>query len=157
MQTEVRGKFNHAVVMTDQVEQECVNQLKTLCSQEVFKDSKIRIMPDCHAGKGCVVGFTATVKDKIIPNLVGVDISCSISTYRLNVSETDFSRLDEVIRAYVPSGRAVRENISALADEQLRADVARVCREIGDLERLERHLCSIGSFGGRKPLFGNKP
>lgn len=148
MKTEVRGKFNHAVVMTDQVEQECVNQLKTLCSQEVFKDSKIRIMPDCHAGKGCVVGFTATVKDKIIPNLVGVDISCSISTYRLNVRETDFSRLDEVIRAYVPSGRAVRENISALADEQLRADVARVCREIGDEERLERHLCSIGSLGG---------
>ena len=144
----VQGKYNTATVMTDQIEEECVGQLITLCSQEIFKDSSIRIMPDCHAGKGCVVGFTATIKDKIIPNLVGVDISCSISTYKLNVKEVDFQKLDNIIRKYVPSGMSIRSTVSKLVSDDLKSKIENVCKEIDDESSYLRHLKSIGTLGG---------
>ena len=144
MKLEVKGKYNSAIVMTDQIEEECVGQLVTLCSQEIFKDSQIRIMPDCHAGKGCVVGFTASIKDRIIPNLVGVDISCSISTYKLDVKEVDFEQLDNVIRKYVPSGMSIRSTVSKLVSDNLKAKIEKVCQEIGDENGYNRHLKSIG-------------
>lgn len=148
MKLEVKGKYNSAIVMTDQIEEECVGQLVTLCSQEIFKDSQIRIMPDCHAGKGCVVGFTASIKDRIIPNLVGVDISCSISTYKLDVKEVDFEQLDNVIRKYVPSGMSIRSTVSKLVSDNLKAKIEKVCQEIGDENGYNRHLKSIGTLGG---------
>ena len=148
MKLEVKGKYNSAIVMTDQIEEECVGQLVTLCSQEIFKDSQIRIMPDCHAGKGCVVGFTASIKDRIIPNLVGVDISCSISTYKLDVKEVDFEQLDNVIRKYVPSGMSIRSIVSKLVSDNLKAKIEKVCQEIGDENGYNRHLKSIGTLGG---------
>ena len=148
MKLEIKGKYNSAVVMTDQIEEECVGQLVTLCSQEIFKDSQIRIMPDCHAGKGCVVGFTASIKDRIIPNLVGVDISCSISTYKLDVKEVDFEQLDNVIRKYVPSGMSIRSTVSKLVTNELKAKIEKVCKEIGDENGYNRHLKSIGTLGG---------
>lgn len=148
MKLEVKGKYNSAIVMTDQIEEECVGQLVTLCSQEIFKDSQIRIMPDCHAGKGCVVGFTAYIKDRIIPNLVGVDISCSISTYKLDVKEVDFEQLDNVIRKYVPSGMSIRSTVSKLVSDNLKAKIEKVCQEIGDENGYNRHLKSIGTLGG---------
>lgn len=148
MKLELQGKYNQAVVMTDQIENECISQIVELCSQEIFKDSKIRIMPDCHAGKGCVVGFTASIKDRIIPNLVGVDISCSISTYKLDVKDVDFAELDAVIRKHVPSGMAVRSSVSKLVSDKLKDKVYKVCKEIGDVNGYDRHLKSIGSLGG---------
>lgn len=148
MKLEVKGKYNSAIVMTDQIEEECVGQIVTLCSQEIFKDSQIRIMPDCHAGKGCVVGFTASIKDRIIPNLVGVDISCSISTYKLDVKEVDFEQLDNVIRKYVPSGMSIRSTVSKLVSDNLKAKIEKVCQEIGDENGYNRHLKSIGTLGG---------
>lgn len=148
MKLEVKGKYNSAIVMTDEIEEECVGQLVTLCSQEIFKDSQIRIMPDCHAGKGCVVGFTASIKDRIIPNLVGVDISCSISTYKLDVKEVDFEQLDNVIRKYVPSGMSIRSTVSKLVSDNLKAKIEKVCQEIGDENGYNRHLKSIGTLGG---------
>lgn len=148
MKLEVKRKYNSAIVMTDQIEEECVGQLVTLCSQEIFKDSQIRIMPDCHAGKGCVVGFTASIKDRIIPNLVGVDISCSISTYKLDVKEVDFEQLDNVIRKYVPSGMSIRSTVSKLVSDNLKAKIEKVCQEIGDENGYNRHLKSIGTLGG---------
>lgn len=148
MKLEIKGKYNSAVVMTDQIEEECVGQLVTLCSQEIFKDSQIRIMPDCHAGKGCVVGFTASIKDRIIPNLVGVDISCSISTYKLDVKEVDFEQLDNIIRKYVPSGMSIRSTVSKLVTDELKAKIEKVCKEIGDENGYNRHLKSIGTLGG---------
>ena len=148
MRMEIRGKYNSALVMTDQVEEECISQIITLCNQEIFKDSQIRIMPDCHSGKGCVIGFTAKIKDKIIPNLVGVDISCSISTYKLNVKEVDFEQLDQVIRKYIPSGMAVRSNVSKLVSQELKDKIYQVCKDINDVDGYRRHLQSIGSLGG---------
>ena len=148
MRMEIRGKYNSALVMTDQVEEECISQIITLCNQEIFKDSQIRIMPDCHSGKGCVIGFTAKIKDKIIPNLVGVDISCSISTYKLNVKEVDFEYLDQVIRKYIPSGMSVRSTVSKLVSQELKDKIYQVCKDINDVDGYRRHLQSIGSLGG---------
>lgn len=148
MQLDIKGKYNTAVVMTDAVEQTAVGQIITLCSQEIFKDSQIRIMADCHAGKGCVVGFTATIKDKIIPNLVGVDISCSVSAHKLDASEIDFAKLDSIIREHVPSGMSTRQNISKLIDSKLEQKIKTVCQEIDDTENFGRHMRSVGSLGG---------
>ena len=120
---EIQGKYASAVVMTDQIEQECIDQIQSLCSQKIFQNAKIRIMPDCHAGKGCVVGFTAQIKDRIVPNLIGVDISCSISTYKLNVKEIDFDQLDKIIRMYVPSGMSVRSKVSSLGSQDIADEI----------------------------------
>ena len=145
---EIKGLHNTAVVMTENVEPMAYNQIKTLCDQEIFKDSKVRIMPDCHAGKGCVIGFTANLKDKVIPNLVGVDISCSISTYKLDATQVDFERLDKFLKFNIPHGDSVRENVSPLVDEDLRERVIQVGKEIGSTPELsQRDLRSIGSLG----------
>ena len=148
MKLELKGQYNTAVVMTDAVEQTAVGQIITLCSQEIFKDSKIRVMSDCHAGKGCVVGFTATIKDKAIPNLVGVDISCSVSAYKLHVENIDFAKLDEVIRTHVPSGMSTRQSISKMVSKEFEKKIRTAADEIGDKKSAGRHLMSLGSLGG---------
>jgi len=75
---ELRGKYNGAKVFTDNIENGAISQIIELCNQEVFEDAKIRIMPDAHKGAGCVIGFTADLGDKVIPNIVGVDIGCGM-------------------------------------------------------------------------------
>lgn len=80
---EIRGKYNTAIVYTDQIEPTAVGQLTVLCSQPFIEGCTLRIMPDVHAGAGCVVGTTLTIKDKIVPNLVGVDISCFTGDTRI--------------------------------------------------------------------------
>lgn len=107
----LKGKFNTAKIFTDNVEQACIEQIENLLNMEAFAGTKIRIMPDCHAGKGCTIGFTMDVKDKIVPNLVGVDIGCGM--YCMNIGKTkeeiDFAKLDEVINKLIPSGFNIRE------------------------------------------------
>lgn len=145
---ELKGKYNTAVVMTDFVESDAIGQIIAICSQEMFKESQIRVMPDVHKGKGCVVGFTAKVKDKIVPTLIGVDISCSVSAYKLDAKNIDFDKLDAVIREHVPSGMSFRKNISKLVDNNFAKKIKDVCREIDDLDDYGRHVCSLGSLGG---------
>ena len=96
-------------IFTSNIEQEAVNQINELLEQDAFKDSKIRIMPDVHAGKGCVIGFTGNLGNKVIPSITGVDIGCGMLCVELGKSEIDLAKLDEVIREYVPSGRNVHE------------------------------------------------
>lgn len=144
----LRGKYNTALVMTDFVESMAVGQIIAICSQEMFKDSQIRVMPDCHAGKGCVVGFTAKVQNKMAPNLVGADISCSVSAHKLDAKTIDCEKLDQVIRQFVPSGMAFRKEISKMVDRKMETKIKAVCKEIGDTGELGRHLCSMGSLGG---------
>lgn len=98
-------------IFTDDIEQEAINQINELLDQEVFKDSKIRIMPDVHAGKGCVIGFTGNLGDKVIPNIVGVDIGCGMLCVELGNIDLDLERLDKIIREYVPSGLNVRNEM----------------------------------------------
>lgn len=101
----IKGKYNEAVVYTDSVEESTIGQIMSLCNRAYFKESNIRIMPDTHTGTGCVIGTTMTIKDKVVPNLVGVDIGCGVYVVQLNKSiKTNFDKLDRVIRTKIPSG-----------------------------------------------------
>lgn len=106
----IKGQFNNAIVYTDNIEEKALQQIKELCNQEFVKDSRIRIMPDTHAGAGCTIGTTMTIKDKIVPNLVGVDIGCGMFVSRIQKTRVDFAKLDQVIRRMVPSGFEVRQS-----------------------------------------------
>lgn len=129
-------------IFTDDVEQEAINQINELLDQEAFKDSKIRIMPDVHAGKGCVIGFTGNLGDKVIPNIVGVDIGCGMLCVELGNIDLDLERLDKIIREYVPSGFEVHDERKY---KFLELQDLKCYRELKDTKRLER---SIGTLGG---------
>lgn len=96
-------------IFTKNIEEQAINQINELLNQEVFKNSKVRIMPDVHAGKGCVIGFTGNLGEKVIPNIVGVDIGCGMLCVELGNIDLDLERLDKIIRQYVPSGRNIHE------------------------------------------------
>ena len=129
-------------IFTDNVEQEALEQINTLLEQEAFKNCKVRIMPDVHAGKGCVIGFTADLGNKVIPNIVGVDIGCGMLTVKLGNIDIDFDKLDKAIRKRVPSGRDVHEG-RIVRFKQLQN--LHCYRQLKDAKRLER---SIGTLGG---------
>ena len=137
---EIKGKMNTAVCYAKVVEEEAIEQIRRMCDYEFTEGSQIRIMPDVLAGKGCTIGSTMTVKDKAVPNIVGVDIGCGMYTVNLGKGEIDFERLDEVAH-YIPSGMMVWEG------RQERFDLAslRCYRSLRDTKRLER---SLGTLGG---------
>ena len=130
-------------IFTENVEPQALNQIYTLIKQPAFADCKVRIMPDVHAGAGCVIGFTADLGDKVIPNIVGVDIGCGMETVELGNIDIDLSKLDEVIRKYVPNGRNVHETedkFSEIIINQL------YCKEsLKNVDWLKR---SCGTLGG---------
>lgn len=138
---ELRGKYNSCKVFTDLIDNAAISQLTLLMNQEFCKDSKIRIMSDCHAGAGCTIGTTMTIHDKIVPNLVGVDIGCSVTCIKLQETEFDPQKLDDTIRAYIPSGHDIhdKEHKTYTDIENLR------CKNHVDLSRAYR---SIGTLGG---------
>lgn len=111
---EVKGKFNSAKVFTDSVDEKSLQQIQTLCNQEFTSGTKIRLMPDVHAGAGCTIGTTMTIKDKIVPNLVGVDIGCGMETLCIK-ADSEVSKnfngaeLDKIIRKNIPSGFNIRK------------------------------------------------
>lgn len=105
----LRGKYNEAKIFTDEVDKESISQILNLLNQEFMKGSRVRMMPDVHAGAGCTIGTTMTITDKIVPNLVGVDIGCGVETVRLKESYVDLEKLDKVIRERIPSGFKIRE------------------------------------------------
>lgn len=108
---ELQGKHNSAKVFTDNIDEMTIGQVIEMCNQPFAEGSKIRIMPDCHAGKGSVIGTTMTLKDKVVANLVGVDIGCGMNVVKLNVKslDIDFEQLDAVINEHVPSGMTARQ------------------------------------------------
>lgn len=124
------------------IEDEARDQIDLLLAQDAFKDCKVRIMPDVHAGAGCVIGFTADLGDKVIPNIVGVDIGCGMLTIKLGNIDIDYAELDRVIRETVPSGRNVHEGHIVKYDmiQQIKC-----YRNLKDTRRFER---SIGTLGG---------
>lgn len=138
----VKGEYSEAIIFTDDIEEEATEQIKELCSQPFAKGCKIRIMPDTHAGKSCVIGFTADLKDKVIPNIVGVDIGCGMLTISLGKEEIDLEKLDETIKKYVPSGKNVHEG-RMIRYEKLQKLYC--YRSLKNSKRLER---SIGTLGG---------
>ena len=106
---ELSGKYNTCKVFTDDIDSSTVGQLIALMNQESTFGSKIRIMPDCHAGKTSTVGTTMTIKDKIIPNIVGVDVGCGILCVKLNEKRIDLPKFDSIIHNCVPSGSNVHK------------------------------------------------
>lgn len=108
---ELQGKYNTAKVFTNNIDSETISQIINLLNQEFIKKSQIRIMPDCHAGAGCVIGTTMTIQDKVVPNLVGSDIGCGMLAIKLDEKEIDLPKLDKVINNFVPSGFNVHENM----------------------------------------------
>lgn len=130
-------------IFTDRIEPSALEQINALMSQETFKDSKVRIMPDVHAGKGCVIGFTADMGKKVIPNIVGVDIGCGMLTLELGRIEIDFEELDIVVRNCVPSGR----EIWFINDGKSESIISRLrCKD--KLQNMERLYNSLGTLGG---------
>lgn len=129
-------------IFTDNIEQEAIEQIDLLLEQEPFKNCKVRIMPDVHAGKGCVIGFTADLGNKVIPNIVGVDIGCGMLCVELGKIDLDLQRLDEVINNCIPSGRNIREH--KLIDFE-RINELYCLRELKETKKFNR---AIGTLGG---------
>ena len=105
---EIKGKVNTAICYATVVEEEAVEQIRRICDYDFTQNSKIRIMPDVHAGKGCTIGTTMTISDKIVPNIVGVDIGCGMFTVKLGKVDIDFEKTDAAAH-YIPSGKNVWE------------------------------------------------
>ena len=140
MKNIINSKGVETKIFAETFEYDAFEQIKKLANFEPYLDSKIRIMPDAHAGKGCTVGTTMTIKDKVTPNIVGVDIGCGMLTIKLKNNEIDLEKLDSVIRNKVPSGFSVYEKAKYKFDfEKLK------CKDKVDLGRA---LLSIGSLGG---------
>lgn len=139
---ELTGKYTSLVAHLDELDQKAMSQLIELCNQPFAEGSTIRIMPDAHAGAGCVIGTTMTITDKVVPNLVGVDIGCGVLCLKLNNStEIDMELVDKTIKERVPSGRSAHDSESDDFDlTQLRC--YKNLREISWLK------CSLGTLGG---------
>ena len=137
---EIKGKINTAICYASVIEEEAIEQIRRMCDYEFTAGSRIRIMPDVHAGKGCTIGTTMTITDKAVPNIVGVDIGCGMYTVDLGKTDIDYKKLDEAAH-FIPSGMNVWEGRQEHFDlEQLRC-----YRDLNDTKRLER---SLGTLGG---------
>lgn len=136
----IQGKIGSAISFAKNIEDEAREQIRTMCDYEFTRDSKIRIMPDVHAGKGCTIGTTMTVIDKVVPNIVGVDIGCGMFTVKLETDSIDFEKFDEAAH-FIPSGKNVWDG------RQVRFNLQELfCfRGLKDSRRIEK---SIGTLGG---------
>ena len=139
----IQGLYNTAVCYTPELEEAARKQIQAVCDQAEFTGCKIRIMPDVHAGKGCTIGTTMTIQDKIVPGMVGVDIDCGMETVELEQRGIDFEKLDALIRREIPYGREVRDDFHPLNDE---IDLSQL--RCADQVNLNRAMRSIGSLGG---------
>lgn len=149
---ELKGKYNEAKVFTDVVDEASISQVLLLLDQEFVSGSKIRLMPDIHAGAGCTIGTTMTVTDKIVPNLVGVDIGCGMETIRIKESHIELQKLDKLIYEKIPSGFNVREKTHRYYEEINLEDL--FCIKHIDPRRAEKSLGTLG--GGNHFIEANK-
>lgn len=137
---EITGKYNTAVCFTDKIDNDAYSQILSVCNEQAFMQSKIRIMPDVHFGKGCTIGTTMTLVDKVVPNMVGVDIGCGMLTLELGKIDIDYEKFDEITHT-IPSGRSVWEH----KKESFDLKELTCFKKLDDIERLER---SLGTLGG---------
>ncbi len=138
----IKGEYSIALIYTDIVDETALSQLKELCDQPFTGGSKIRVMPDVHAGKGCVIGFTAYLGALVIPNIVGVDIGCGMLTVELGKEQIDFEKLDEIIKQNVPSGMNVHDEKIESFPNLTTMHCYDKLKDDGYIER------SIGTLGG---------
>ena len=140
---QINGKYNNATIYTNNLEQEAFDQIKSLCDCEAFKDSKIRIMPDVHSGKGCCIGTTMTLTDKVVPGLVGVDIGCGVLAVKLDTGHIDGRLLDEIIGKRIPTGMKVHSEIPPMS-YMMHAHLLSVKAPVN----VDYALRSLGTLGG---------
>ena len=140
---ELHGKYAQAKVFTDVVDEASISQVINLLNQPYVEGSRIRMMPDIHAGAGCTIGTTITIGDKVCPNLVGVDIGCGMETVRIREKHIEMQKLDKLIRQEIPSGFGIRSTPHRFIQE---VDLSELCCakhvQIGKAE------LSIGTLGG---------
>jgi tRNA-splicing ligase RtcB len=143
----ITGTYNSAVVFNDLLDNESRHQIQEFCNQELFRDARIRIMPDVHAGKGCVIGYTATLGSKVVPNLIGLDIGCGIQVSRLGRISPSYDKLDQFIRKNIPHGfkRHKSADPGDYPDDFL-DDLRQTCQAL-DIDFMD-HLKGLGSLGG---------
>ena len=139
----IQGKYNEAKIYTDVVDDVAIAQIQAMCDSPVFKQSNIRIMPDVHAGASCTIGTTMTITDKIVPNMVGVDIGCGMELVRIAEKEIDLDALDKLIYEKIPSGFNYRDKRHEYAD---RIDLS----ELRLAKQVNTNLAyvSLGTLGG---------
>ena len=137
---EIKGKVNTAICYASVIEDEAIEQIRRMCDYPMTEGSRIRIMPDVHAGKGCTIGTTMTITDKAVPNVVGVDIRCGMYTVNLGKGEINFEAVDEAAH-FIPSGMNVWDG----RQERFDLQQLRCYRSLKDAKRLER---SLGTLGG---------
>ncbi len=140
---QLQGKYGTATVYATIIENEAAVQIVDLLNQPFVEGEHIAIMPDVHAGVGCTIGTTMTITDKVVPNLVGVDIGCGMKTIKLKEKSLDFNRLDEVIRSSVPSGTNIRSYRHKLAQT---IDLKKL--KCANFVNIDRAKLSIGTLGG---------
>jgi len=144
---EFKGKYSSAVVYNDEVEQTAISQIYNFVNCQAFEGSKIRIMPDVHAGAGSVIGFTSTYSDKIVPNVVGVDISCGVASVKIGKAPgLQMDHLDKFIRQNIPAGFDVRQKPNKMIDELNIDFITEIANSIGT--KIDYVFNSCGTLGG---------
>lgn len=143
---ELKGKYNSAKIFATTVENEVKEQVLEMLNLKAFENYKIRIQADTHAGKGCVIGFTATNIDKVVPNMLGVDLSCGMLAFNLGIEEIDLEKLDNFIRNKIPHGSSVNQKVQ---DEFISNKLVEEIKYISEKtdSDYEKHLKAIGSLG----------
>ena len=155
----IEGRFNTAKIFTDHCDQATAAQVTNLLDQPCVEGSRIRIMPDCHAGAGCVIGTTMTIRDKVIPNLVGVDIGCGMLATKLKEKRIDLPKFDSVSQAEIPAGMKMRAEPHSLAGT-VSADALACFRRANCRVTPEVFALSLGTLGGGnhfRPRFKRSP
>lgn len=139
----LNGKYAQAKIFTDIIDEASISQITSILNQPVCEGSNVRIMPDVHAGSGCTIGTTMTISDKIVPNLVGVDIGCGMETIVLKEKHIEVQQLDKLIYKKIPSGFEIREKPHRYAKK---TEIEKLfCVEHVNIEKA---FCSIGTLGG---------
>ncbi len=139
----IKGTFAEAKIFTDQIEEYAKAQIQMICDNSISQGSKIRIMPDVHPGNVGTIGLTMTIKGRIIPNLLGIDIGCGVSCVKVKGKRLELQKLDTVVRERIPAGFQIREGLHTLA-EPFRLDRLRCFRHINE----GKALLSLGTLGG---------
>ena len=143
----IEGKYNSAKIFTNTCDQATIAQVTNLLNQSCVQGSQIRIMPDCHAGAGCVIGTTMTIQDQVIPNLVGVDIGCGMLATKLKEKRIDLPKFDSISQAEIPAGMKMRTSPHSLADT-MAADALMCFRKPNCRVSPEVFSLSLGTLGG---------
>jgi len=144
---EYKGQYTDCKVYSDYVEEEAVRQIFSFLNCPVFDGETIRVMPDVHAGSGAVIGFTSTFTDKIIPNVIGVDIGCGVLSCNFKTDDLDLQALDRFIKQNIPSGFSINKKVRPEIKKPFLKSIRDVVAVIGEKEP-DRDARAIGSLGG---------